>query len=94
MRSHDKYKQFIRNYWKYYLEIENEFLATRKYVDFSKKNFGTYSIEFLKLFQAVCSEVDTIGKAMACEIRPVENPSKDYGSITKWWYVIQKSYQF
>lgn len=94
MRSHDSYKQFIRNYWNYYLELENEFLSTRKYVDFGKENFKTYSIEFLKLYLAVCGEVDTIGKAMACEIKPVKDPSKNYGNITKWWHTVQDSYQF
>lgn len=54
--------------------MENEFLSVRRYVDFQEGNFKTYSIEFLKLYQAICSEIDVIGKAMAVECNPRFKP--------------------
>ena len=59
------FKAFIKNYWEYFRELEGEFLQTRKYVEFCKENNATFSIEYLKLYQAVCSEIDVVGKAMA-----------------------------
>lgn len=53
-------------YWKYYISLENQFLDTERYVEFDYINNGkAYSIEYLKLFQAVCGEVDVIGKVLA-----------------------------
>lgn len=92
-RNHDNFVKFIKNYWRYYRELENEFLNTLTYVDLDIDNFNTYSIEYLKLFQAVCNEIDVIGKAMAGEV------SKDFkleitkNNIVKWWHVIQDEFQ-
>ena len=58
----DLFKAFIKNYWEYFRELEAEFLQTRKYVEFCKENNATFSIEYLKLYQAVCSEIDVVGK--------------------------------
>ena len=64
----------------------------RKYVDFTADNFNTYSVELLKLFQAVCSEIDAIGKAMATLINPEFKPNDKSNNIYKWWYIIQDEY--
>ena len=75
-------------YWKYYLSLENQFLDTERYVEFDYVNNGkAYSIEYLKLFQAVCSEIDVVGKALAGMLSPSFSPSK-YTGINEWWYHI------
>lgn len=80
---------FIRDYWSYYIELENEFLNTIKYVELRKDNYHTYSIEYLKLFQAICSEIDIIGKYIACYCNPsFKVDSKT--NIQKWGYEIQQ----
>ena len=89
-----RFKQFIKNYWEYYKELEDEFLQTRKCVDFQKGNFNTYSVEFLKLFQAACSEIDVLGKAMAVEVNPSFMPDDKKNNITKWWYEVHRNYQY
>ena len=58
---------FLKSYWSYYLELENQFVATKKFVEFDISNHATYSIEYLKLFQAVCSEIDVVAKILAEE---------------------------
>ena len=91
-RSSEKFKIFLRDYWRYYRELEDEFLQTQKFVDFRQSNFGTYSAEYLKLFQAVCSEIDVIGKAMAAEVNSSFKPEDKKNNILKWWYQIQDKY--
>ena len=44
---------FKKSYWNYFLELEEEFLLTQKYVTFDKLNFNTFSAEYIKLIQAV-----------------------------------------
>lgn len=91
-RSHEVFRHIERDYWEYYRELEAEFIQMRKYVDFTADNFNTYSVELLKLFQAVCSEIDAIGKAMATLINPEFKPNDKSNNIYKWWYIIQDEY--
>lgn len=91
-RDHESFEQFIYGYWSYYRELEDDFLATRKYVSFDSSNYSTYSIEYLKLYQAVCSEIDVLGKSMAYAINPSFKPEDRKNNILKWWLEIQDSY--
>ena len=83
--------QFIKNYWDYYLELEDQLLSTKKYVDFDKSNFKTFSIEYLKLLQAACSEIDVVAKILAdyCDssFKKLQNIN-----IQKWGLVIQQTF--
>lgn len=92
-RDHKKFENFIKNFWHYYIQLENEFLETRKYVEISEDNFSTYSLEYLKLYQALCSEIDVIGKAMAVEVNSNFKPSDAKNNIYKWWYEIQDEFK-
>lgn len=84
-------RAFIKSYWDYYLEIENQFLESKKFVAFAKTNEKTFSIEYLKLYQAVCSEIDVVGKEIACA---VDSSFKidNHTNIKKWGYVIQQHF--
>lgn len=85
------FKEVRDTYWKYYLSLEEQFLATSKYVEFDYINNGrTYSMEYLKLFQAVCSEIDVVGKALAKELDNTFTPTKNTG-INEWWFYITKN---
>jgi len=92
VRDAKAFNNFNKNYWEYYRELEDEFLQTRKYVAFKEGNFRTYSVEFLKLFQAVCSEIDVLGKVMAKEVNVAFSPEDKQNNIMKWWFEIQDSY--
>lgn len=94
IRNTELFNSFIRNYWKYYIELEKEFQLVSRYVEFTEDNFSTYSVEFLKLYQAVCSEIDVIGKMMASQINNSFNPEDKSNSIYKWWYEIQDSFTY
>lgn len=93
-KNHDKYDDFIKNYWQYFRELEDEILATRRYVDFQSDNYGTFSVEYLKLYQAICSEVDVIGKEIAQDVDSSFVPSEKQNNIYKWWLVIQDDLRF
>lgn len=92
-RSTDSFIGFLRGYWDYYRELENDFMTTRKYVSLNQDNFSTYSIEYLKLYQAVCSEIDVIGKDMANAANERFKPDDKQNNILKWWFEIQTKYR-
>lgn len=89
-----KFTQFIKNYWQYYRELEDELLATRKCVDFYKENYKSFSVEYLKLFQAICGEIDVLGKTMAGEVNSDFKADDTKNNILKWWYEVKGHYQF
>lgn len=93
-RNSDTFNKFLKNYWRYYKELENELLSMSRYVEFVEDNFSTYSVEFLKLYQAVCSEIDVIGKMMASQVNPSFNPEDKQNNIYKWWYEIQDTFMY
>lgn len=75
-------------YWDYYIALEDQFMETSRFVAFDYINNGrTYSMEYLKLFQAVCSEIDVLGKSLASIVAPSFTSTKDTG-INEWWYFI------
>lgn len=85
------FKEIERSHWQYYLELEQEMILTRRYVDFQKENFSTYSVEFLKLLQAVCGEIDTFGKIIASDISH-DFQADNKTNIIKWWFEVQSWY--
>lgn len=91
-KNDDDFFKFVTNYWEYYLRLEEEFLATRRYVEFNTDNYKSYSIEFLKLFQAACSEIDVVGKFLAHICNKNFKETDKSSNIQKWWFEIQNSF--
>lgn len=86
--SMTEFEENVIQYWKYYLALEKNFIETERYVEFDYVNNGkTYSMEFMKLYQAVCSEIDVIGKALAQKCDSTFIPTKETG-INEWWFFI------
>lgn len=84
-------ESFLKNYWNYFLEIEAQLYQTKKYVEFDSQNGNAYSLEYLQLYQAVCSEIDVIGKELAlcvCDGFEVNNIT----NIKKLGYAIQQAF--
>ncbi len=82
---------FIRSYWNYYIELEEQLISTKRFVDFDKSNNKTFSVEYLKLLQATCSEIDVVAKIMAEHFDPAFK-SLDNKNIQKWGLVIQTTF--
>ena len=53
---------FQKVFWSYYLNLEERFINTTKYVEVAKNNYSTYSIEYTSLLLSICSEIDVIFK--------------------------------
>lgn len=87
--SNTYFENFVRSYWDYYLELEERMEATKKYVEYDEDNFKTYSSTYLMLMQAVCSEIDVVGKEIAGYYCPTFDLEKDDKPINRWWYEIQ-----
>ncbi len=79
---------FVRSYWDYFLDLELQFWETRHFVDFNKKNYSTFSMEYLKLLQAVCSEIDVLSKVFVSYVYPEYKG----GLINSWGYYLQQMF--
>lgn len=55
-------EDFLLKYWQYYMALENDFIKTNRYVQLDTNNYETFSIEFTKQYQAICSEIDVVCK--------------------------------
>lgn len=89
--SEIKLGQFIKSYWNYYIELEDQLLATKKYVAFDDSNYKTFSVEYLKLLQATCSEIDVVGKIIAQYSDESFNRNKNK-SMQKWGLLVQTTF--
>ncbi len=54
--------EFKKKYWDYYLILERDLINIQPYVSFHQDNFNCFSNEFIKLYQAICSEIDVVCK--------------------------------
>lgn len=94
---------FLRHHWDYYIVLENDFSEIERYVAFdlgdnylytnsvSPSNLANslcFSNEFIKQFQAICSEIDVLMKSICQEITGNSSAGKmpEYTKIvlTKW----------
>lgn len=55
-------KEFLQNYWSYYLMLERKFLATVSFVKIATENFNTFSDEYASLLQTIGAEMDSFFK--------------------------------
>ena len=89
MQEVSEFNIFAKSYWSYYLELEEQIVLSKKYVEFDETNHKTFSSNYLLLIQAICSEIDVVGKALASSFS--EDFAKEKGTkpINRWWYELQ-----
>lgn len=87
MNTEITYHSFVRSYWNYFLDLEEQLISTKRFVDFSKTNNKTFSIEYLKLLQATCSEIDVVAKILA-EFIDADFQKLENKNIQKWGFTI------
>ena len=61
--------EFTKNYWRFYILLENKFIKTLNYVELTRKNFKTYSIEYAHQLLSIGSELDSFLK-IYCDFNP------------------------
>ena len=57
---------FLQIYWTFYLTLEDDFVRTERYVTVDRDNFNAYSVEYNRILQSTCSEVNVVAKKL-CE---------------------------
>jgi len=71
-------------HWNYFLALESDLRNVSRFIEFTEKNFGAYSIELAHLLLASASEVDVVCKAI-CKIL---TPEADAQSIDNYREII------
>lgn len=79
-----KYKE----YFDYYLELENDFFSTEPYVSIELDNYKTYSTQYAKIYLSICSEIDCLLK----EICRNTERSTTANSIDKYFPIINSHF--
>lgn len=59
-------------YWNYYLALEEDLSKVARFIEFSKSNLCTYSIELAHLLLSASSEVDVVLESLCKRIQPGE----------------------
>lgn len=104
--------EFCRHHWDYYLVLESDFISTERYVSFDlgedylydglhHENFGnsiTFSSEFIKQYQSICSEIDVILKSICKELHNPSANDMKYGYtptvLTHWERITSQKVKF
>jgi len=63
-------------HWNYFIALERDLEQIARFVEFSKGNFHTFSIELAHLLFAASSEIDVVGKAL-CELLSASSPKEN-----------------
>ena len=69
-------KRKYKDYFDYYVELENDFFSTESYVTIEEDNFKTFSIKYAKLYLSICSEIDCLLKEICKNLNPNSTASK------------------
>ena len=56
-------------HWNYFLALERDLEEVSRFIEFSDRNFKTYSIELAHLLLASASEVDVIAKGICKQLK-------------------------
>jgi len=57
-------------HWNYFIALEQDLEVVARYIEFSERNFDTYSIELAHLLFAAASEVDVVAKLVCERVSP------------------------
>ena len=55
-------------HWEYFVALCDDFEGVTRYVEPDADNFNTYSIEFVRLYLAIGSEVDVVAKVLCAKL--------------------------
>ena len=80
--SSENTRTFIRQYWNFFETLEDDFIETERYVSLDEDNFDTFSIEYNRLYQSVCSEIDVVAKYLCGVGNSKANNIVQYCAIT------------
>lgn len=71
------------SYWRYFLALEEEFLATQNFVEFNQENEKTFSIKYRSIILQVCSEIEKMCKLLCGKKQDDQSNMNEYRSFFK-----------
>ena len=74
-------KSFMRNYWMYYLMLEERFIQSTRYIEPVEDNEEVYSLEYVNQLQAIGSEIDVLMKVICNISQSARKTIADYYPI-------------
>lgn len=74
-----------KQYWNYYLSVEEDLEKVARYIEFNEDNLKTYSIELARILLAASSEIDVLLKQICNRLDTVEKAKNinDYKNIIR-----------
>jgi len=75
-------------HWNYFLALEDDMSHMARFIEFTKNNFGTYSIELAHLLLTASSEIDVVAK----QICTLLNASEQASNINEYHKIITKKF--
>ena len=57
-------------HWEYFLTLDDDLGRVSRYVEFVPDNFGTHSVELVRLTLAAGSEIDVVAKSFCRTLNP------------------------
>lgn len=75
-------------YFNYYLVLERDFFAMEPYLTIDKENFKAFSIQYNRIYQSICSEIDCLLRELCKQIDMKSNPKNinNYCSIISSYF--------
>src|SRR5690554_264967 len=74
-------------HWNYLISIEQDIIRLSNFIEFTEKNFETYSLELLKLNLSIGSEIDVVMKLLCKSYLP----NKDFKTIKDYKIFINEN---
>ena len=62
-------------HWHYFISLDSDLEASSRFVEICEDNKNTYSIEYVRIFLAACSEIDVVAKLLSLKFNPEFKPS-------------------
>ena len=56
----DERREIIKIYWQQYLLLEKRMIELSDYVAIDRKNYATFSNQFISMYLIICSEIDSV----------------------------------
>jgi hypothetical protein len=67
-------KDDINHHWNYYLALEDVMERVSRFIEFSEKNYGVYSIELAHILFTASSEFEIVAKMLCKRVEPSAKP--------------------
>ena len=58
-------------HWEYFLTLDDDLERLARYIEFTRDNFATYSVELVRVILAAGSEIDVVAKNLCRDLNPL-----------------------